>query len=305
MRTDKQLFQIFAACPEWLFELTGLPSPGACWMTTFTVKSLEREADGLVVPEDPAQPLTVVEFQFQRDERIYTRLVTEMAAAQEAHGMRPVQGLILFGTTGLDPLTEPWSRIVRRIVLQEVVPAFAREHSGHPLAAVFQPLVEENAQALETDAAHHYRVLQVADLDERQRDVLLDVFVDWLGQRFRNKHKQELEMILFEDLPDPADTVWGRELIEIGEKRGEKRAAHLAEQRGEKRGEKRGEELGLARAVRLLLKSRFQPVSKELAQRILRLTVSQKEQLLELAGKARSFDAIEKWMSRHSAKSRE
>jgi len=292
MRTDKQLSQIFAACPEWLFELTGLPSPGACWMTTFTVKSLEREADGLVVPEDPAQPLTVVEFQFQRDERIYTRLVTEMAAAQEAHGMRPVQGLILFGTTGLDPLTEPWSRIVRRIVLQEVVPAFAREHSGHPLAAVFQPLVEENAQALETDAAHHYRVLQVADLDERQRDVLLDVFVDWLGQRFRTKHKKELEMILFEDLPDPADTVWGRELIEIGEKR--------------------GEELGLARAVRLLLKSRFQPVSKEMSQRILSLTMSQKEQLLELAGKARSFDTIEKWMSRqsakqdrHSAKSRE
>ena len=67
MKTDKQLFKIFEAVPEWLFELTGLPSPGSSTLQSFTVKALERAADGLVVPEAADQPLTVVEFQFQKD----------------------------------------------------------------------------------------------------------------------------------------------------------------------------------------------------------------------------------------------
>ena len=70
MKTDKQLFQIFAAMPEWLFELTGLASPGACSLQSFTLKALHRDADGVIVPKDPHQPLTVVEFQFQKDETI-------------------------------------------------------------------------------------------------------------------------------------------------------------------------------------------------------------------------------------------
>ena len=49
----------------------------------------------MVVPEALEQPLTVVEFQFQRDETIYTRTVVEMAAVQESHQMRAVQGVIL------------------------------------------------------------------------------------------------------------------------------------------------------------------------------------------------------------------
>lgn len=289
MKTDKQLFQIFAVRPQWLFELAGLPTPGACSLLPFTLKSLEREADGIVVPADASQPITVVEFQFQRDERIYTRLVTEMAAAQEAHAMRPVQGLIMFGRTGLDPQTSPWSRIVRSVVLKDVLPEFARTHAGHPLAAVFEPLVEENLPTLETRAAGLYRVLRGADLDERHRDVLLGVFADWLGQRFPNKHKRELEMIMIEDLPPVEETVWGRELIELGEKRGEKRGA----------------EQTLNRAVQVCLKVRFPPVPKELAQQIRQLEKPQKEQLLEFAMRAKSLEAVERWIARHSAKSRE
>ena len=65
VKTDKQLFKIFEAVPEWLFELTGLPSPGSSTLQSFTVKALERRPDGVVVPEAPDQPLTIVEFQFQ------------------------------------------------------------------------------------------------------------------------------------------------------------------------------------------------------------------------------------------------
>ena len=85
MKTDKQLFKVFEAVPEWVFELAGLPSPGSSTLRSFTAKALERAADGLVVPDAPDQPLTVVEFQFRRDENVYTRTVAEMVAVQEAN----------------------------------------------------------------------------------------------------------------------------------------------------------------------------------------------------------------------------
>jgi GTPase involved in cell partitioning and DNA repair len=66
MRTDKQLFKIFEAVPDWLFQLAGLPSPGKSTLQSCTVKALERVADGVVVPEASDQPLTIVEFQFQK-----------------------------------------------------------------------------------------------------------------------------------------------------------------------------------------------------------------------------------------------
>jgi hypothetical protein len=36
-----------------------------------------------------------------------------MAAAQLEHLQRPVEGLIIFAYNGLDPKTEPWTRVVR------------------------------------------------------------------------------------------------------------------------------------------------------------------------------------------------
>ena len=56
---------------------------------------------------------------------------------------------------------------MRSVVLKEVLPEFARTHAGHPLASVFQPLVEENLPTLETQAAGLYRVLRGADLDDQ------------------------------------------------------------------------------------------------------------------------------------------
>ena len=57
-------------------------------------QSLQRSMDGLVRPEDPGQPLTIIEIQFQRAESIYNRIVVEMALVQEANDMCPVRGII-------------------------------------------------------------------------------------------------------------------------------------------------------------------------------------------------------------------
>ena len=144
MKTDKQLLRIFEAEPQWVFQLSRLPSPGPCTLRSVVVKVLERRADAVLVPDASSPPLTVLECQFQKDASIYTRTVAEMLAVQEANHMRPVQGLIFFGYNDLDPRTEPWTRVVRTFVLPDLLADFEREHPGHPLVAVFQPLLVES-----------------------------------------------------------------------------------------------------------------------------------------------------------------
>ena len=51
MKTDKQLYRIFEANPDWVFQLARLPSPGKSSLRSVTIKALERNADGVIVPE--------------------------------------------------------------------------------------------------------------------------------------------------------------------------------------------------------------------------------------------------------------
>lgn len=283
MKTDKQLFQIFSAMPEWLFDLTRLPSPGACEMRSFTVKELQRDPDSVFVPLDVQQPLTVAEFQFQWDENIYTRIVIEMAAVQEAHRQRPVQGVIIFGKPGLDPRTAPWTQVVRSVLLQDVLNDLRQRQPEHPLVHVLEPLLEPDDDTLESTAAGHYRALKECDLDNRRREVLLDVFVNWLEQRFQKKSKKEIETMLSPyELPDIRDTQSGRDLIAIGKLEGK------AE--------------GLAEAIVLIVKDRFRKVPKELEERLPQIPRRSKQHLLRLVTRADSVADIENWLKKNPLK---
>jgi hypothetical protein len=64
METDKQLYRVFGAQPQGVFQLAGLAPVGKCAMRSLAVKTLERRTDGVIVPEALAPPLSVIEFQF-------------------------------------------------------------------------------------------------------------------------------------------------------------------------------------------------------------------------------------------------
>ena len=222
MKTDKQVFRVFQARPEWIFQLASLKSPGPCSFRAFAVKALERDADGLIVPDDPTQPLTIVEFQFQRDDAIYTRVVIEMAAVQESHQMRNVQGIIFFRYNNLDPRTPPWNRVVRSYLLRDLLKTFERTHPRHPLVAVFKPVLVTSDRTLEKEAVQYYRDIKYGELDDRCRTTLSEVFVSWLEQRLKTRGKKEIEAMLLGELPNLEETQSGKDLIRIGEIRGEK-----------------------------------------------------------------------------------
>jgi predicted transposase YdaD len=296
LRTDKQLYKIFEAEPEWVFQLTGIPSPGASTLRSLAVKALERKADGVIVPEACEPPLTVIEFQFQKNETIYTRTVAEMVAVQEANQMRPVQGLIFFGYNNLDPQTEPWTRVVRAFLLPELLDAFEREHPAHPLVAVFKPLLEPSEQTLERTAADYYRTIKYSELKPPVKTSLLEVFVNWLEQRLKQKSKKEIEMILLGELPDLEETQAGKDLIRIGEERGVRIGEERGVRIGEERGVRIGEERGLHRAIQVSLGARFAAVPAAMQDKIRTLPSDAAESLLEYLSQGPTLDDVTRWV---------
>jgi hypothetical protein len=273
MKTDKQVYRIFEAVPDWVFQLAGLPSPGRCVLRSVTIKALERNADGVIVPEAPDQPLTVIEFQFQKDATIYTRIVAEMVAVQEATQMRPVQGVVFFGYNNLDPRTMPWTRVVQTLLLRDAVEAFEQSHPKHPLAAVFKPLLADSEEILEREAVTHYRTIKYSELVAASRTNLLEVFISWLEQRLSHKSKKEIEIMLLGELPELEETQSGRDLIRIGEER------------------------GLHKAILVSLRARYGTVPATVQHRIQSLNIDEAERVLEYLPHCPALDALTQWLA--------
>jgi hypothetical protein len=271
MKTDKQLYAIFAANPQWIFELTGLDSPGECELKAVALKALEQQTDGVIFPRNSAEKLTVVEFQFQEDATIYARTVIAMALVQQEQGMREVQGVIFFRYPGLDPQTEPWRRVIHSYPLRDVVESLAQRDASHPLVAVFRPVLLSNEETLEKHAREYYNQIKSSALAEPVKSTLLEVFVNWLEQRLKHKGKKEIEKMLLGELPDLRDTQSGKDLIAIGKIEGKQELLILA------------------------IETKFGPLSPELRQRISQLTSIEKlEGLLVQVLKTDSIEQL-KW----------
>ena len=220
MKTDKQIYSIFAANPEWVFELTGLQSPGPCKLMPVALKAIEQNSDAVIFPESLESDLFVLEFQFQFDREIYTRVSIEMALIQQKEDYRSVQGIILFLHSGLDPRTKPWCDFVHAFSLVDLLENLAQRQPKHPLVAVFRPVLMESEETLEKHAGEYYNQILTSEFSDELRLVLLNVFVNWLEQRLKDKGKAEIEMILLGELPDLRETRSGQDLIQIGRQEG-------------------------------------------------------------------------------------
>ncbi|MGO8747865.1 MAG: DUF2887 domain-containing protein [Thermoguttaceae bacterium] len=283
MKTDKELLKIFEAAPDWIFQLTGLPSPGSCTLRSMTIKSLERRVDAVLVPLAPDQPLTIVEFQFQWDEKVYTWVVMEMAAVQEMNSMRPVQGVIFFGYNKLDPRTVPWTAVVRSFVLQELLESLEQEQPKHPLVAVFKPLFGTSDEVVEREAVDYYLTIKHSELSADCKAALLDVLVSWLGQRFKHKGIKETLAMLLGELPPLEETQLGKELIQIGEQRGQEQ----------------GVQQGLEEAVLLFLAGRHSTVPAALEAKIRALSAEEAKRLLRYlySPEPRTLEDVDGWLN--------
>jgi len=186
--------------------------------------------------------------------------VTEMAAVQEAHDMRPVQGIVVFRFPHLDPHTKPWDQVVHPFQLRDLIEALAATQPDHPLVAVFQPVLLTNPETLQQQAIQYYRRIKHSTLAEPVKATLTEVFLSWLEQRLPHLGRKELTAMFVGELTPLEETQLGKELIQLGR------------EQGEARGMAQGVALGGAAALRAVLlrqlSQRFGAVPPALAERI-------------------------------------
>jgi predicted transposase YdaD len=256
MKTDKAMYKIFKAYPEFLFQLARIRKKTAYSMESITLKEFERRTDGIFKPEDPDEPTYVMEFQAQNDINIYHRLTMEMSSFAMTHPNCEVRGILVFLRKRLDPKTRPWhylskskDKLLRIVYLEDYVIQLEKKYPNHPMVMVFKPLFVNDLKVLQNNSKQWYQHIAKSRLSEKTKTNLQDAFVSWLLARFPHlDYKEFLRMI--ENLPDIEETLTYKQLVAIGEKRGEKRGEKLGEKLGEKRGKKRGEKATLIRQIK-------------------------------------------------------
>ena len=51
MDSDKHLYEIFEAYPQWVFKLTCRPWLGPCHFQSVTIKAIQRSGHGVLIPD--------------------------------------------------------------------------------------------------------------------------------------------------------------------------------------------------------------------------------------------------------------
>jgi len=106
MKTDNIFYQLFQTLPSVLFELLGEPVEKATGYTfkSVEVKELSKTIDGVFLPVDKSQPIYFVEVQFQKDENLYNRLLSEIFIYLGQY--KPDQywkGVVIYAQRSLEP----------------------------------------------------------------------------------------------------------------------------------------------------------------------------------------------------------
>lgn len=222
MHTDKHIYLLLGADPEFLGLLTdGLRIAGPYDFEAIDVKALERRIDGVVLPEQPEEPIWAIEVQAQHDPAIYHRLLIDMGLVGERHLGREVRGLLLFISPAQDPKTEPWHSVmvrdpqlpIRRVYLSNVLKRLERTQPDHPLLATFLPYLIDDREQLREQAPLAYRHIQQAPLSDPVRRRCLEVFQSWLLARFDDLTLKEIFVMLGELTPLEQTRAY-REIVE-------------------------------------------------------------------------------------------
>lgn len=197
MRSDKQLYQLLAAVPEWFTPLTGIPLRGTYRFEAMSLKALEKAVDGVLLPETAGEPVYLIEFQAYDDAQIYHRSLWSLHY-WHLHREEPAQAVLWFSDVSFDPKTAPWHELGRQdnpafhvVYLAEIL---AKLPENHPLCALFLPFYEEKAEVLEQKLPAAYETLKEYQqtLPASKQAILLEVFFSWLLQRFKTMNRQEI-----------------------------------------------------------------------------------------------------------------
>ncbi|MEA5626739.1 Rpn family recombination-promoting nuclease/putative transposase [Nostoc sp. UHCC 0251] len=197
MKTDTIFYTLFQTLPGVLFELLEQSESLALHyqFTSVEIKELARRIDGLFLPKPdfPEDIIYFVEVQFQRDDDIYWRIITEaFLYINQYKPQRRWQAVLLFAQRGLDPgvpfiyQTSLNQQQIRIIYLDELddVPSSSIGLGVIKLVVATEDKAVQQAKNL---------INQVQQTDEANRSNLLELVERMLIYKFVNKTQKELE----------------------------------------------------------------------------------------------------------------
>jgi len=224
MKTDKELYRLFAARPDYLFECAGIKVTAAYKMKSVTFKEFERRSDGLLEPLSDKEPVYIAEFQAYEDKTVYHRLIMEMAVYGKEHPDRNIRGILVFTCSGLDPKTKPWHELtasgesLKVVYLDDFLDKLEKKHPDHPLVAVFSPLRIGDREVLRKNAGKWRQDIE-KEPDGKTRENFVSVFTRWMQERFSNLTYEEV-ISMFAEVTPLEETVSYKEIFAKGATQG-------------------------------------------------------------------------------------
>ena len=240
MKTDKELYKLFAACPELLFEAANYDPGDTYKMVSITLKEFERRSDGFLEPQSKDSPVYFAEFQAYWDKTIYHRLALEMAAFGVENPDRDIRGILVFTDENLDKKTSPWYELTKSkknvfhvVYLKKYLNDLEKKDPNNPLVSAFKPYREANKQILKKNAKKWYKNINESSLPDQVKVNFEMIFTRWMQERFKNLSYEEV-LKMFVELSPLEETRSYKELVAIGKKEGKKEGKREGKKEGAK-----------------------------------------------------------------------
>ncbi len=218
MKTDHIFYRIFQDLPETFFQLWGeLPEKVNDYrFDSVELKQTSFRIDGVFLPQDIDQPIYFTEVQFQKDEKIYLRLFSEIFTyLRDNEPDLRWRAMIIFKSRSMEPTerqresVQPFldSPLVKRIYLNEL-----EVSETTPLGVqIVQLVVARKKQILDKVTVLINRVKQQF-ADENERLQLLNLLSVIVLEKLPEMSRQELEAMF--SIDDLKKTRFAQELIE-------------------------------------------------------------------------------------------
>ncbi len=196
MKTDTIFYTLLQNLPSVLFELLQQsPTQEKHYeFSSVEIKELARRIDGLFLPklEYPQDPIYFVEVQYQRDDDLYWRLITE--AFVYLNQYRPEkrwQAVVLWAKRSLDPgIPIAYQTSLSEGQIQVIYLDELADTSSSIGLRIIGLVVAPEDEAVEVARS---LVNQVRQADVTNRNRLLELVERMLIYKFSNQTRQELE----------------------------------------------------------------------------------------------------------------
>lgn len=198
MKTDKLFYRLFQVLPVVLFELIDA-SPdlaGAYQFLSVELKELARTIDGIFFPGDeaPEEPIYFLEVQFQEDDELYRRLMTEVFVylGQYKPG-RKWRAVVVWARRSLDPgiPIEYESALVENQIVRVYLDELDVEDSSSVGLGIARLVVASQKKAEAQVGSLLQQARYITD-DVLRRDVI-ELIEKAAIYKFSKKSKKELE----------------------------------------------------------------------------------------------------------------